>query len=599
MSEARHQFVRVEFHRFKAFRDFTIHLRHFNILVGPNNAGKSTVLAAFRILDAAMRKARRQKAQPVVAFRRSTLGHSVDIKAISIAEENIFHNYDDTDAATVEFHLSNRNILTLYFPEPGTCLLLMDAQGKAASSPSTFVKQFNCPIGFVPILGPVEHHEPLYLEETARRSLYTYGAARNFRNIWYHFRDNFEDFRALLQTTWPGMDIRPPELDTTHEKPRLHMFCPENRYPREIFWAGFGFQVWAQMLTHLVKSSEVSLFLIDEPDIYLHSELQRQLLGLLRNLGPDILIATHSTEIITEAETDDIVLITKTNRRARRIQDPSQLQEVFKMVGSNVNPILTQVAKTRRVLFVEGKDFQILGRFARRLGRAAIGNRVDFAVVPVDGFNPDRVKNLKAGMEETLGAPVLSAVILDRDYRSSDECQYIVEKCRQFCDFVRILERKEIENFLLVPRAIDSAAKKKVNDRAVRSGDDASYQDHALDLLNLFAEDKRAYITSQMVTSYRMFERTRSSGVHEATLTQRAIESFDQLWSNEATRFNLLPGKEALANINATLQQRFSVSVTPTAIIDAMIEQDVPQEMLGLMNMLSEFVSLRPGEEPG
>ena len=52
-----HNFVRVDFNRFKAFETFTLHLRHFNILVGPNNAGKSTILTAFRILAAAMRKA--------------------------------------------------------------------------------------------------------------------------------------------------------------------------------------------------------------------------------------------------------------------------------------------------------------------------------------------------------------------------------------------------------------------------------------------------------------------------------------------------------------------------------------------------------------
>ena len=72
-------------------------------------------------------------------------------------------------------------------------------------------------------------------------------------------------------------------------------------------------------------------------------------------------------------------------RSGRRIQDPSQLGEVFEALGSNLNPILTQLAKTRRALFVEGKDFQILGRFARKLGADAVANRRDFAVVPVEG----------------------------------------------------------------------------------------------------------------------------------------------------------------------------------------------------------------------
>ena len=88
------------------------------------------------------------------------------------------------------------------------------------------------------------------------------------------------------------------------------------------------------MLTHFIQSSDRALFLIDEPDIYLHSDLQRQLLGLLRNLGPDIVLATHSTEIITEAEPDDIVVIDKKRESARRIKDPSQLATVFTILGT-------------------------------------------------------------------------------------------------------------------------------------------------------------------------------------------------------------------------------------------------------------------------
>src|SRR5437764_13776966 len=114
------------------------------------------------------------------------------------------------------------------------------------------------------------------------------------------------------------MDIEYPEIEKIHGKAPLFMFCPEERILREIFWSGFGLQVWCQMLTHLIQSRESSLFLIDEPDIYLHSDLQRQLLTLLRNLGPDILIATHSTEIINEAEADDIVRINKRRTNARR-----------------------------------------------------------------------------------------------------------------------------------------------------------------------------------------------------------------------------------------------------------------------------------------
>ncbi|QIG49392.1 AAA family ATPase [Nordella sp. HKS 07] len=585
----KHQLVRVEFNRFKAFKSFSIDLRHFNILVGPNNAGKSTILAAFRILAAAMRKAGTRKAEWVRGSHGNLLGYSIDLSAISVAEENIFFNYDDSEPAKVVFHLSNKNRLTLFFPESGVCYLLPEARGKAVSTPTSFRAQFNCPIGFVPILGPVEHHESLYEKEAARLALFNYRAARNFRNIWFHYPDKFQEFRTALLQTWPGMDIERPEVDRSHDKPRLHMYCPEQRIPREIFWSGFGFQVWCQMLTHLIQSSDVSLFLIDEPDIYLHSELQRQLLGLLRNLGPDILIATHSTEIITEAETDDIVLVNKGRKSARRIKDPSQLEEVFRILGSNINPILTQLAKTRRALFVEGKDFQILGKFARKIGQTTVGNRADFAVVPVEGFNPERIRSLKLGMEATLGSQIVAAAVLDRDYRCEGECEVISKECRAFCDYVVIHMCKEIENFLLVPAAIDRAAERKVADQARRSGTELSYRACASETLNTFSDFRKSYVASQHLTNRRRYERINQPTLHETRVGEIALEDFDRLWAVEKTRLGLLPGKDALGAINKHLQGEYGVSITPSAIIDAMRSDEIPAEMIKLISMLTKF----------
>jgi predicted ATP-dependent endonuclease of OLD family len=68
------------------------------------------------------------------------------------------------------------------------------------------------------------------------------------------------------------------------------------------------------MLTCVLRAKDDSLLVIDEPDIYLHSDLQRQLLNILHDLGPDILIATHSTEIIVEAERGDIIVVNKKSR---------------------------------------------------------------------------------------------------------------------------------------------------------------------------------------------------------------------------------------------------------------------------------------------
>ncbi len=226
-------FVEVQFHRFKAFKDFKFRIRHFNILVGPNNAGKSTILTAFRILAAAMRVGASRRAIMIKGPNGRVFGHGLDLSAISVAEENIFFDYNDSNAAWVKFTLANGNILTLYFPEIGYSYLIAEnARGLAVETPKAVREAFPCPIGFVPILGPVEHKEPLFLKEAAHRALFSYHAARNFRNIWHHFPQKFEEFRTALQQTWPGMDIERPQVDTSHDKPLLHMFCPEARVPR-------------------------------------------------------------------------------------------------------------------------------------------------------------------------------------------------------------------------------------------------------------------------------------------------------------------------------------------------------------------------------
>lgn len=587
------RYKQVAFRRFKAFESFALNLQRFNIMVGPNNAGKSTILAAFRILEAGLRRANARSAELVDGPNGAVFGYPVDLGPLSIGEENIFFDYDDSVPASVTFALTSNKKLTLYFPEERVCYLIPDDPRIAIRTPSNFRRAFKCPIGFVPILGPVEHNERLYEKEAARRALYNYQAARNFRNIWHHYPNGFESFRNTLRETWPGMDIKEPEVDyLSHDYPVIHMFCSEKHRDRELFWIGFGFQVWCQMLTHLVKAKHYSIFLIDEPDIYLHSNLQRQLLGLLQNLGPDILIATHSTEIISEAETEQIVLIDKNKRQSNRIKNPTKLTEVFSSLGSNLNPTLTQLTKTRRVVFVEGKDFQIFSRYARKLKLTDVGTGAGFAVIPVEGFNPDRVLSMKKGIEAALGSDVRAAVILDRDFRSEAECRAIAQRCKESCELAFIHSCKEVENFLLVPDAIDRAARNRIREVTRRTGKDVDYVRECSKILEAFGEEQKNYVISQVIASRRRFVRESHLREDESTTNQAALEAFESEWAKGPNRrLELVPGKAALSAVNRHLQTKYRISVTPAGIIAATDEDEIPTEMRNLLNELAGFAA--------
>lgn len=587
MSPQEH-FSSVHFHHYKAFKDFSISLDRFNILVGPNNAGKSTILGAFRILSEAIRKARSRNPVLVRGPNGTTHGYQIDLGNSTVAMENVFFDYDDSEPATVRFKISNGNELILYFPEPNVCNLICQTTGKTIHSCASFRTQFDVGVAFVPILGPVDPDELLYQPEAARLALLTHRAARNFRNIWHHYPEDFTEFKSLIKTTWPGMDIDKPEVDVTHDKPLLRMFCPEERIPREIYWSGFGFQVWCQMVTYIVRGKGASLFIIDEPDIYLHSDLQRQLLGILKNLGPDILIATHSTEIITEADPDDLLLINKKQRWAKRIKDPSQIQTIFGVLGSNLNPMLTQLAKTRRVLFVEGKDFQVLSRFAAKVGKAQVANRSDFAVIPTDGFNTNKIRTLKEGIELTLGTKILAGAIFDRDYRSDDQCCDEISQLKEVCRIAHIHQRKELENFLLIPSAITKAIQSRLKEREQRGDEVVAFAEDVSEILNRLTEPMRFRVESQYLAKRRPYSKSKISKLDDTTIDERSMAEFDSTW-NSRDRFNLIPGKEVLTSLNRYLQDKYKICITAAQIVSSLARNEVPNEMVLLIDSLEEF----------
>jgi AAA15 family ATPase/GTPase len=580
----------IRFSNYKSFLKYSVTLNQFNILVGPNNAGKSTVIGALKILAEGIRKAKAKKPENIIDPQGNNVwGYKIDLNQVPIATENVFYNYDDSIPAIIRFRLSDNSYLQIFFPEKGLCFMNYESDKHIIRTPKEFREKVPIEIGYVPILGPVEHQEKLYQKEAARLALLTHRASRNFRNIWHHYNEDFDKFKSLIKSTWPGMDIDPPEVNMFEENPIINMFCPEERIPREIFWAGFGFQVWCQMLTYIIKNKNSTIFMIDEPDIYLHSDLQRQLLSILKGLGPDIIIATHSTELICEADLNDILIVNKAHNSAKRIKDPSELRVIFQVLGSNLNPVLTQIAKTKRVLFVEGKDFYIISRFARILGFNQVANRSDFAVVPIEGFNPTRLRAFKEGIEKTIGSKIISSVIFDKDYRSSDELLKEIEELEKGNVFAHIHNRKEIENFLLIPHIIERAIKEKFNDSNLRTGRNKSFNDNINEILEKLTLELK-YKTQAQLQSHRIkFEKSLNPKIDESTIIENVLKEFETKWNDLSERLAIISGKEYLSLLNIYLQENYKLTLTSANILSSFRVNDVFDEMRFIVSEIDRF----------
>lgn len=564
----------VQFRNFKAFENFSIALDHMNILVGPNNSGKSTVIGAFRVLSAGLRRAATRRPE-TIGTRDFTFGYRIPRASLPISLENAQTDYQDVEA-TVTFRLSNGNRLRLSFnSDDDDCILYpIVEEGGTVSTVATFKREFPVSLLVVPVLGPVENREQIVTKETVDQNLATHRASRNFRNYWHYYPNDFDAFREQVRATWPSMDITLPERsDGT-----LSMFCYENRIIRELYWTGYGFQVWCQLLSHIFRSQTRSMLVIDEPDIYLHPNPQRQLLSILKASGPDVVIATHSSEIVAEADANDILVIDKNQRSAKRVRSPEGIQKALGSLGSIHTATMTNIAQTRRVLYIEGDDFLTLRRFARRLGFNDLASGVGIAPFPLGGFpSVQRLKAVTLGVLESIGSSMLFGGIFDRDFRPDEEIDELRRSFGRELGLAVILERKELENYLLVPSVLDRTLARLLEDRAKRGGESGTADKPTTNLLQGITAPMRAEVQSQYIAKQVDF--LRHTGKDLSTINRQAIELFERKWSDNDLRLHIVPGKRVLRELFSKIQSEYKVNLTPTKIIERMHENEIPWDL--------------------
>jgi energy-coupling factor transporter ATP-binding protein EcfA2 len=590
MSESRVRIRRIDFSNFKAFDSYSIGLGEINILVGPNNSGKSTIIGALRTLEAAVRFARTRAPTRLHIGDTIQIGYRIPEESVPISLENVQTNYNGAEAR-VTFHLNNGNALVLVFPDDGGCVLTVQSSGSVVTSASVFKREFPISLVIVPVLGPVEHREQRRERSTVVASLSTHRASRHFRSYWHYNPEGFDAFAELVTRTWPGMRINAPEYNYSNAE--LTMFCLEGRMTRELYWVGFGFQIWCQLLTHLSRATENSLVVVDEPEVYLHPDVQRQLLGIIRDVGADVLLATHSSEIISEADPTELVMIDKRRQSGERLKNVAGIQRALDAVGSSQNIALTALAKSRRVLFVEGlDDFRLLRRFARKLGLQELSSGMGITPLESGGFGSwERVTILASGIAEALGAPLVIGAIYDRDYFCDEHVDHVLESLGGALRLAWVLHRKEIENYLLVPAALDRAILKAMSARRERGTEKLASNVNSIGLLDQITRPMKSHILSQIMARHDEF--LRPKGRDRSRTFKAVMESFESRWDNFDTRMTLVSGKEVLGRLRQRAQELYGVTLTDARITESMNRNDVPDDMRTLLGKLEAFRTSR------
>lgn len=330
------------------------------------------------------------------------------------------------------------------------------------------------------------------------------------------------------------------------------------------------------------------MVVVDEPEVYLHPDVQRQLLGIVRDIGADVLLATHSSEIIAESDPTEIVMIDKRHRKGERLKNVAGVQRALEAVGSSQNITHTALARNRRILFVEGlDDFRLLRRFARKLGMQELSSGIGVTPLKSGGFGSwERITILASGIAEALGSPLLIGAVYDRDYYCDEHIAQVVQSLETSLKLAWVLDQKEIENYLLVPAVLDRAVVRTLNARREGGAKKLAAVDSAA-LLEEITQPLKGDVLSQLMA--RRHEYLRPTGQDRSRLYKDVLGVFDSRWANLNTRVALVSGKEVLRLFRQRVQDLCGVTLTDARIAEAFNREDIPADMRRLLEALENF----------
>ena len=569
-----------KFQDYKTFSRFILSSREKNVLVGPNNAGKSTILDAFRITFDVLRYAKRRNA---VLKTQGTDGICstwiVPATAVQTDLRYCIHNFGD-GRAKISIKIENGNSFVVMLSNGGSLECYLKTELQPRKNTQFLRDQFPLDLVIVPTLSPLEQNEELVQRETVERNRYGRLASRNFRNFWLHRTEQeFEEFADLVELGWPGVRVRRPEIERGGTRPIVRMYFRDGPHVREVQWAGFGFQVWMQTMMHLTASNHMSTLILDEPDIYLHPDLQHRLLRLIGQRVGQYFIATHSTEIINDVEPGEVLIIRPEARSAKRIQGDSGYSDVYAAIGSSENAQFARLAKTKKVLYFEGKDAKLLSKITRNLGRMDYIYNSSITLMKTDGFsNWSRVTTSSWVFENFFGFKIPVSAIFDRDYRCDEEVDEFLHKVNVGETLCRVLPYKEIENFLLVPNAIIGVVEKFF------SGDlPNGWKEEVADMIESCFEEMKSKTLSARIGSRISYEVGKGSKKDIATISAEEENSFTKNWKDANFRKQVVPGKSVFSAIARGVQEKYKVTITSARVIDEMSVADVHPDLFQIL----------------
>jgi AAA15 family ATPase/GTPase len=571
---------------YRGFSHHTIPFKKLNVIVGANNAGKSSIVEALRITSFVVNRYNNltyKKAPDWVEIAGKNYGVAPSLKNAEINFDSVCNQYNNDKPAKISATFTDGSIVSSYLNNEGNIHSVIESPtGKIISSRSE-AKKISLPsINILPQVGPVQRDEIILDPDYVKSAIGSPLSPFHFRNQLNIYLDIFPEFQEMVEKSWTGVMVN--ELINANQLPKTSLFLQvrNGNFVAEVAAMGHGLQMWLQVIWFITLFKNTAIMIFDEPDVYMHADLQKRLIRFIKNKFPQVILTTHSIEIMSEVEPEDILIIDKNSTKSKFAINIPAVQRVAESTGSIHNINLARLWKAKKFLLLEGDDLKYL---------KIIQNKVfPRSLYPIDSI-PNLTIHGWGGWNYAVGSSMLLFnsfkekiiiyCILDSDYHSKSEKEERLKDAKSKGIDLHIWHKKEIENYFIIPAAIQRIINKR--SKGKYSITISTINKKLLDISNSFKDNVTDCIANEI------FQRNKSLGLQNANKEARSL--VQEVENNYGNILSIISGKDIISEIALWTQNNFKLSVSPVSILNELNRSEIDEEILKIINSIETNTS--------